>query len=172
MTPEEKEDLLATSFSGEADQAQTTVEYKQALSRVMRLLARREYSEQEIRRKLGDEYPATILAVVIERCRALDWLNEARMMAVFIRSRASRGYGPMRVMQELRFKGLSAEPIKLALEACEIDWFAMAKQQAVRKVNEPAILDRVARGKLLAFLQRRGFTSEQARYALTPSDEE
>ena len=172
MNPEKKEDLSATLFSGEADQAQTIAEYKLALSRVMRLLARREYSEQEIRRKLGGEYPSTILAAVIEHCRALDWLNEARMMAVFIRSRANRGYGPIRVMQELRFKGLSAEPIKLALEACEIDWFAMAKQQAVRKVSEPAILDRVARGKLLAFLQRRGFTSEQARYALTPSDEE
>lgn len=160
------------SFSAEADQVQMTAEYKQALSRVMRLLARREYSEQEICRKLGNEYPATILAVVIARCRALDWLNEARMMAVFIRSRANRGYGPIRVMQELRFKGLPAEPIKLALDACEIDWFAMAKQQAVRKVSEPATLDRIARGKLLAYLQRRGFTSEQARYALTPSDDE
>lgn len=160
------------SLHEEEARVQMTVEYKQALSRVMHLLARREYSEQEIRRKLGGEYPSTILAVVIERCRTLDWLNEARMMAVFIRSRANRGYGPIRVMQELRFKGLSAEPIKLALEACEIDWFAMAKQQALRKVSEPAILDRVARGKLLAFLQRRGFTSEQARYALTPSDEE
>ena len=156
----------------EADREQTAAEYKQALSRVMRLLARREYSEQEIRRKLGNEYPSTILAAVIERCRTLDWLNEARMMTVFIRSRANRGYGPIRMMQELRFKGVSAEPIKLALDASEIDWFAIAKQQAERKVSEPATLDRVARGKLLAFLQRRGFTSEQARYALTPSDEE
>ncbi len=156
----------------EAERVQMTVEYKQTLSRVMRLLARREYSEQEIRRKLGDEYASTILAAVIERCRVLDWLNEARMMTVFIRSRANRGYGPIRVMQELRFKGLPAESIKLALEACEIDWFAIAKQQAERKVSEPATLDRAARGRLLAFLQRRGFTAEQARYALTPSDEE
>lgn len=160
------------SFSDEVDQVQTTAEYKQALSRVMRLLARREYSEQEIRRKLGAEYTSPILAAVFERCRMLDWLNDARMMAVFIRSRANRGYGPIRLMQELRFKGVSAEPIKLALDACEIDWFAMAKQQAMRKVSEPAALDRMARGKLLAYLQRRGFTSEQARYALTPSDEE
>lgn len=72
----------------------------------MGLLARREYSIQEIHRKLGSEYSSAILQAVIQRCQELDWLNETRMMTLFIRSRANRGYGPIRVLQELRLKGL------------------------------------------------------------------
>lgn len=157
---------------GEAASVAATVEYKQALSRLMGLLARREYSIQEIHRKLGSEYSSAILQAVIQRCQELDWLNETRMMTLFIRSRANRGYGPIRVLQELRLKGLAAEQIKLALDASETDWFAIAKSQATRKVTDVASLDRIARGRLMAFLQRRGFTAEQARFALTPSDDE
>lgn len=159
-------------FSGDAASVTATVEYKQALSRLMGLLARREYSVQEIQRKLGSDYPKEILAAVIRRCQELDWLNETRMMTLFIHSRANRGYGPIRVLQELRLKGLAAEQIKLALDASETDWFAIAKSQAARKVTDVASLDRIARGRLMAFLQRRGFTAEQARFALTPSDDE
>ena len=174
MEFESRGDDSSMALSGEAASvsASATVEYKQALSRVMGLLARREYSVQEIHRKLGSDYPAEILAAVIQRCLELDWLNETRMMTVFIRSRANRGYGPVRVMQELRLKGLASEQIRLALEASQLDWFAIAKSQAARKVTDVASLDRIARGRLMAFLQRRGFTAEQARYALTPSDEE
>ena len=174
MISESRGDDSSRLLSGEAvsEAASATVEYKQALSRVMGLLARREYSVQEIQRKLGSEYPAAILAAVIQRCLELDWLNETRMMTVFIRSRANRGYGPIRVLQELRLKGLASEPIKLALEASQMDWFAIAKSQAMRKVSDVTSLDRVARGRVLAYLQRRGFTAEQACYALTPSDDE
>lgn len=172
MALESKGEASSIALCDEPAHMQAEIEYRQALSRVMRLLARREYSQQEIRRKLGTDYSAVLVAAVIHRCLELDWLNETRMMAVFIRSRANRGYGPVRIMQELRLKGLAAEQIKLAMEVCENDWFALAKEQAERRASDPSALDRIARGRLLAYLQRRGFSSEQARYAMMPSDEE
>jgi regulatory protein len=149
-----------------------TPEYKQALARAIRLLTRREHSEQEIRKKLDGEYPALIIDRVIQSCKDREWLNEERFMTVFIRSRAARGYGPLRVTQELRFKGLSNEQIKWAFECSELDWFDIARLQAQRKVLDTSTLDRTARARLQGFLQRRGFTSEQVRFACAPPESE
>ena len=125
--------------------------YPRALARAIRLLTRREHSEQEIRNKLQDDYVPAVIEMMI-------------------RSRAARGYGPRRLYQELRLKGIAAEQIKSALEACECDWFAVAWEQARRKSAEPATLDRAGLAKLMNYLQRRGFSVEQARYACRPTD--
>ena len=58
-----------------------------------------------------------------------------------------------------------------ALEACECDWFAVAREQARRKSADPASLDRTGLAKLMNYLQRRGFSVEQARYACRPTDD-
>jgi regulatory protein len=147
-------------------------EYRQALARAVRLLTRREHSEQEIRKKLEGEYPAPIIERVIQSCKDREWLNEERFMTVFIRSRAARGYGPLRVTQELRFKGLSNEQIKGAFECSELDWFDLARLQVQRRVMDISTLDRTARARLQSFLQRRGFTSDQVRFACSPPESE
>ena len=145
--------------------------YSRALARAIRLLTRREHSEQEIRNKLQDDYAPSVVESVICVCRERDWLNEERLLAMMIRSRAARGYGPRRLYQELRLKGIATEQIKSALEACECDWFAVAREQARRKSADPATLDRTALAKLMNYLQRRGFSVEQARYACRPTDD-
>lgn len=142
-----------------------------AMSRAMRLLARREHSELEIRRRLLEDYPAEMAEGVIARCRELGWLNEARMAGMFIRSRAARGQGPLRITQELRSKGLSQEIIHLALDASECDWFAAAQQLAERRGLVVSPSDRLSFRKALAFMLRRGFTMEQARWACSPSND-
>ena len=47
----------------------------------------------------------------------------------------------------------------------------MAWEQARRKSADPATLDRTALAKLMNYLQRRGFSVEQARYACRPTDD-
>lgn len=145
--------------------------YPRALARAIRLLTRREHSEQEIRNKLHEEYAPAVIESVIRVCRERNWLNEERLLAMVIRSRAARGYGPRRLYQELRLKGIAAEQIKSALEASECDWFAVAREQARRKSADPASLDRTGLAKLMNYLQRRGFSVEQARYACRPTDD-
>ncbi len=88
-----------------------------------------------------------------------------------IRSRAARGYGPRRLYQELRLKGIAAEQIKSALETSECDWFAVAREQARRKSADPASLDRTGLAKLMNCLQRRGFSVERTRCACRPTDD-
>lgn len=97
------------------------------------------------------------------------WLSDQRFSAAFVRSRAGRGLGPLRLTQELRQKGVSADEIRQALNECEFDWFELALQTAQRKYR-PDSADRKdprkQKAALTRFLMYRGFDSEQIRYAL------
>ncbi len=46
--------------------------YPRALARAIRLLTRREHSEQEIRNKLQEEYAPAVIESVIRVCRERD----------------------------------------------------------------------------------------------------
>ncbi len=139
--------------------------YKTALASALRLLARRDHAAAELRRHLQTQYDEATIAVVLARCTELGWLDEARMVEVFIRGRAARGQGPLRIRFELRQRGVSAELIDAGLADCDQDWFALARDLAERR-GASAPLEPKARARLLGFLQRRGFTHEQARYGL------
>ena len=146
-------------------------EFKLAMARAVRLLTRREHSGQEIRQRLAEEYSPRVIEAVVQACLQRDWLNEERMLASAIRARVARGLGPVRIAHELRLKGLSRDAIHQALAGDEYDWFALAREQARRKMPNSGWLERSARAKLLGFLQRRGFTSEQCRYACQSVEE-
>ncbi len=140
-------------------------EFKLAMARAVRLLTRREHSGQEIRQRLADEYCPRVIEAVVQACLQHDWLNEERMLASAIRARVAKGLGPVRIAHELRLKGLNRDAIHQMLASDKYDWFALAREQARRKVPNQGALERSARAKLLGFLQRRGFSNEQCRYA-------
>lgn len=139
--------------------------FKQALASTVRLLARRDYSIAEIRRQLALDIPDAIVEQVIHACIERDWLNERRMIESQVRSRVARGQGPLRIEFELVRRGLARSDIQHELQAGELDWFELARDLAVRRSGNK-VPDRSARLKLYAFLQRRGFTHDQASYAL------
>lgn len=143
--------------------------YQAALASALRLLARRDHAAAELRRHLQTHYDEATIAAVLTCCSERGWLDEARMVESFIRGRAVRGQGPLRIAFELRQRGVSPELIQAGLAGCSQDWFALARELAERRRGTDA-LDRKASAKLLGFLQRRGFTHEQARYALQGED--
>lgn len=94
--------------------------YARLLDRAVRILAVRDHSEQELRRKLaapimGKNGPEEIDATaedyerVIARCHEHGYLDDSRFVARFIASRSRKGYGPARIRQELNQKGISRE---------------------------------------------------------------
>src|SRR5258706_12230921 len=80
-------------------------------ARAMRLLARREHSRVELRRKL-----ATVAAegddveVVLDELAQKGWLSDARYAEQAVRAKARR-FGPLKVAHELRAKGIEEESI-------------------------------------------------------------
>ncbi len=84
---------------------------------------------------------------------------------MFVRSRISRGQGPVRIGQELRQRGIPDETVRAALAGVEEDWSAVARAVLVRQFRTPAA-DMKTRARQMRFLEYRGFTAAQIRSAL------
>ena len=145
--------------------------YSRLLDRAVRILAMRDHSEQELRRKLaapvmGKNGPEDIDATpedydkVIAWCIESRYLDDDRFVQQFISSRSRKGYGPARVRQELNQKGISREAVERAMRECEIDWAALARAQAIRKYGEPLPVDFSDKVKVQRFLLYRGYLME------------
>jgi regulatory protein len=145
--------------------------YSRLLDRAVRILAMRDHSEQELRRKLaapvmGKNGPEDIDATpedydkVIAWCIESRYLDDDRFVQQFISSRSRKGYGPARVRQELNQKGISREAVERAMRECEIDWAALARAQAILKYGEPLPVDFSDKVKVQRFLLYRGYLME------------
>ncbi|MGP3590846.1 recombination regulator RecX [Vagococcus sp. WN89Y] len=139
--------------------------------RAMRILAMRDHSEQELRRKLVALVPGKNgmeklditdeeLEQVISWCLEHHFLDDARFVRQFIASRARKGYGPARIRQELNQKGIERQVSENAMRECDIDWSANAREQALRKYGEPLPTEFTAKVKVQRFLLYRGYLQE------------
>jgi regulatory protein len=133
----------------------------------LRLLARREHSSQELRRKLtGRGYPEATVDLVIERLADKKLVSNDRFVASFVHHHAMRGQGPLRIRSELRRQGIDDATITAEFERGEVGWAALAAQVLTRKFGTGGPADLSERAKRVRFLQYRGFSTDQIRAAL------
>ena len=131
------------------------------------LLARREHSAGELRKKLiAKGYPAELVSGVLEQLDARGLLSDARFAEVFARSRSNKGFGVARIAQELRLRGVSDEQIAPALSDAKETWRAQIAQVRRKRFGEALPQNNADRAKQARFLLQRGFTSEQVRAVL------
>ncbi|MGN2390088.1 recombination regulator RecX [Pelomicrobium sp. G1] len=127
--------------------------------RALRLLARREHTRAELKRKLAphadEEDDLEALLDCLER---EGWLSERRYVEQLLASRGGR-YGSLRIAQELKEKGVAGPLAEAALsEARRLDEAscrAVWAKKFGRVPRTPAERARQAR-----FLQSRGFSLE------------
>lgn len=158
----------------------------------MDLLARREHSLSELERKLCRRFDAPdLVASVLQDLQRENLQSDERYAESLLVQRIQRGYGPARIRQDMRERGLNDAAIAAAHAAVEPDWFAAAESVFGRKFgvtpaaeSAPATLDReespqdpaalsearqVAlkeKAKRMRFMQYRGFASEHFRHLL------
>lgn len=145
-----------------------------AYQRALGLLVRREHSRKELNRKLQakglDADETTAALDVLSR---QDFQNDERFAEALARTRASSGYGPMRIQAELAQHGLPRETVAQSLEACQRDWLACATDLVARRYARKDLNDPAVRRKAVDFLLRRGFEQKSAFAAVRqrPEDE-
>ena len=135
------------------------------------LLARRDYSTRELRQKLKERgyLEPAIEAVLIdlEQTRKLDDQRYGDNVAA---SRSRRAYGPARIRNELRRKGVAAETIETAIAGREgeeaPDYFRLAREARIRKFGPELPTDWKEKSRQARFLQYRGFSTDHIRAAL------
>ncbi len=112
--------------------------YARLLDRAIRILAMRDHSEQELRRKLvapvmSKNGPEALdvtpdeLEQVVAWCIENRYLDDNRFVGQFIASRSRKGYGPARIRQELSQKGIARQVVDQAMRECDIDWVSLAR---------------------------------------------
>lgn len=134
------------------------------------LLARREYSARELQLKLRASQPEEAIAEAIESLQAQGLQSDQRFASTWLRHRLLQGYGPQRIQQELRQKGIADELLRSCLQDEAIDWFAQASEVFQRKFGRRPPKDAKEKAKAMRFMQYRGFTSDQIRHVLRSDD--
>ena len=124
----------------------------------MNLLARREHSRRELNTKLMRRFAdVETVAVVVDQLAEERLQSDERFTELFIRSRAHRGYGPIRIRRELKAKGVSSELVSSGMTASRMDWSLMAQQVLLKKYGDQPAGDLKEKAKRLRFMYLRGF---------------
>lgn len=127
----------------------------------LRLLARREHSRGELKRKLLQrDFPEHLIEPVLDELSAKGWQDDLRFAQSYTRMRVGRGDGPIKLQMKLRDCGLSAEIVSSVVVAEDAFW----QQQLARKYSkkrEEIKQSLAVRAKNTRFLQARGFSWEQ-----------
>ncbi len=135
------------------------------------MLSRREYSRAELVQRLGRlEGAERVLTAVLDQLLQQGLQSDLRYAQSLLRSRVSRGQGPVRIVQELRHKGVDASISDTVLSGCEQDWFELARTVRQRRFGLDVPEDHRAQAKQWRFLLYRGFTQEQLRYAMSAEE--
>lgn len=139
----------------------------------MDLLARREHSRLELARKLAArDFARELIDGVLAQLEKDNLLSEQRFAEAFVRSRISSAKGPVRIIAELRERGLSDQMIRSAIDLAQADWSELAATALHKRFGTGAAKDIRERAKRVRFLSQRGFSAEQVQHAMKYSDEE
>ena len=107
---------------------------------------------------------------VLEDLGARDWLSDRRFAEQYVASRRERGYGPIRIREELRHRGIEDEISSACLDDRDSGWRDEAGRALRRRFGASDSLDRAEWARRARFLVRRGYDSEQIRDALRGED--
>ncbi|TNH01462.1 recombination regulator RecX [Testudinibacter sp. TR-2022] len=140
-----------------------------ALSYLLNLLARRDYSVYEIQQKMrAKAFSEAEIETVIEHCQLKGWQSDQRFCQHFLLARSRKGYGPLRIRQELQQKGIETALIAQQLATDQIDWFALAEQVFAKKYGDhtPTEWTPVLKQKAWRFMLSRGFQTDHFSHLL------
>lgn len=129
----------------------------------MRLLARREHAELELRRKLHQrEFTDDEITTALSELKQRGWQSDERFAEMLIGSRSRRGQGPVKIAQALQQAGIA----KAALQDSEVNWDEQALVAIRRYLRNKDVSQHEVRMKAMRHLLQKGFTTSSARVAL------
>jgi len=135
-----------------------------AYDKALGLLARREQSRRELKRKLGQGgYEPDEANAALDRLGEQHYQDDERFAGMLVRNRAGQGYGPVRIRMELKTHGVDDATIRQLLDDAEVDWRTSAAGQLRKRYGGAPAADHVERSKRAQFLLRRGFSAATVR---------
>lgn len=135
-----------------------TETYRQIQDICLRLLARREHSQKELRDKLSLRgFEPDESARAIEELAEQGWQSDSRYAESYARQRIEKGYGPLRIGYELHRHGIDDIDLEAMVDELAGNWFAVMKRVYLDKYDNADRLTAREWLKRSRFLQQRGF---------------
>ena len=139
-----------------------STDVNKVLAGAMRLLAAREHSQHELRRKLAQKgHAVDAIEQVIEQLANQGLQSDERFVEDFVKSHRDRGKGPKRIRLELQGHHLPHELIEKHINERHADWRDLALKVKLKKFGQAPIDDLKERSRQTRFLEYRGFTHDQ-----------
>ena len=141
-------------------------------TRALNLLARREHSQYELRRKLlekgyaSDKIDSLLVILAKEGLQ-----SDARYTEAYVRQRATAGFGPRRIRMELQQRGVSDSLLDYYLHQKEAFWWQVLLSVWQKKYDAQQILDAKKYAKQQRFLLQRGFEPDHIHQLLSGKNE-
>ena len=133
----------------------------------IRLLSKREHSALELRNKLaarnwGDEEitPEDIDAQILD-LQQQGLQSDERYAESYTHMRYNKGYGPLRIDNELRERGVSESIRRQCIEELQPQWESLMRQVREKKFGQSIPDEYADRAKQMRYLQYRGFAGEK-----------
>ncbi len=143
----------------------------EARKKAMDFLARREYGEAELTRKLIDKgFDRAVAEQAVLQLKNEGLQSDARFAESFVQSRINQGKGPVRIRLDLGQRGIGDAAIELALEEADADWYRMAREVRTRKFGRERPSDFKEKARQMRFLQYRGFEQGHIQAAVGSDD--
>ncbi len=130
--------------------------YKEAFTYALKLLARRDYTEAELKSKIFQKFSLreeeTLL--IIDELKRSNYLNDFRTATSYYISKMEKGWGKKKIAWHLRQKGINNETITEVVNSIPFDYSYIQKQ--VKKRFD--LGDKKERKRAERFLANRGFS--------------
>jgi regulatory protein len=137
-----------------------------ARKKAMDFLARREYGQTELIKKLADKgYERSVAEGAVNKLTEDGLQSDQRFAGAFVQSRINQGKGPVRIRLDLAQRGVGDAAIELAIEDASANWFELARDVRLRKFGTGKPSDFKAKAKQMRFLQYRGFEQDHVQAA-------
>ena len=138
----------------------------EARKKAMDFLARREYGQTELIKKLADKgYDRSVAEQAVNKLTEDGLQSDQRFAEAFVQSRINQGKGPVRIRLDLGQRGVGDAVIEFAIEDASANWFEVARDVRLRKFGTGKPSDFKAKAKQMRFLQYRGFEQDHVQAA-------
>lgn len=129
------------------------------------LLSRRDYGKAELfarmKRRMYEKNEGIIdeqlIEGVLDKLSEQHFLDDDRVVSLLLQGYARKGYGPLRIKQEMRQKGFAETLVEHHFAGLDVDWFEKAAEVRSKKFGDEIPTDFKDKGKQIRYLQYRGF---------------
>ena len=157
--------------AGVFEKAANEKSYKDLLHKAVHILSMREHSKLELFVKLNNkEANVDVVDKVMRFLSENDYVSDTRFTETFVRAKANKGQGPIKIRAQLKQKGVDEHTIQNHLDEQSDRWFDIAQAEYDKKYCELLVTDYNSWTKRARFLQGRGFTMDHIHCVVPRTD--